>query len=81
MIDRSVSYGELYRLLAELHFVDVSSESRWRAFQQGGTEIVILLANREPDAPARQADLVSVRRHLVDNGVVDQGEFERLLSH
>ena len=24
MITRSVSYGELYRLLAQLHFVDVS---------------------------------------------------------
>jgi hypothetical protein len=41
---------------------------------------MILLANREPDVPARPADLVSVRRHLVDNGVVDQSEFERLLS-
>jgi hypothetical protein len=38
------------------------------------------LANREPDVPARPADLVSVRRHLVDNGVLDQREFERLLS-
>jgi len=38
------------------------------------------LANREPDVPARPADLVSVRRHLVDNGVLDQGEFDRLLS-
>ncbi len=80
MITRSVSYGELYQLLAQLHFVDVSSERRWKAYRQGGTEILILLANREPDVPARQADLVSVRRHLVDNGVLDQREFEHLLS-
>lgn len=80
MITRSVSYGELYRLLAQLHFVDVSGERRWRAYRQGDTNIVILLANREPGMPARPADLVSVRRHLVDNGVLDQCEFERLLS-
>ncbi len=80
MITRNVSYGELYRLLARLHFVDVSSEHRWEAYRQGDTDIVILLANREPDMPVRPADLVSVRRHLVDNGVLDQREFERLLS-
>jgi hypothetical protein len=80
MISRSVSYGELYRLLAQLRFVDVSSESRWKAYRQGGTDIMILLANREPGLPARPADLASVRRHLVDNGVLSQREFERLLS-
>lgn len=80
MIARSVSYGELYQLLAGLHFIDVSSEHRWKAYRLRGTDIMILLANREPDVPARPADLVSVRRHLVDNGVLDQREFERLLS-
>jgi hypothetical protein len=30
MITRNVSYGELYQLLAGLHFVDESSEHRWK---------------------------------------------------
>jgi hypothetical protein len=80
MITRRVSYGELYGLLAQLHFVDVSSEQRWKAYRQGDADVMILLANRAPDVPARPADLVSVRRHLVDNGVLDQREFESLLS-
>jgi hypothetical protein len=80
MVDKNISYGELYQLLAQLHFVDVSSERRWKAFRQDDTDIMILLANRNPDAPARTADVVSVRRHLVDNGLLDQHEFERLLS-
>lgn len=80
MIARSVSYGQLYQLLARLNFVDVSNEQRWRTFRQANTEIVILLANRQAELPARPADLVSVRRHLVDNGVLNQREFERLLS-
>jgi hypothetical protein len=80
MIDKSVSYGEPYQLLAQLHFVDVSSEHRWKAYRQGDTDILILLANRDFDLHARSADVVSVRRHLVDNGVLDQREFERLLS-
>jgi hypothetical protein len=80
MISRNVTYGELYQLLGRLHFIDVSSEPRWKTYRQSDTDIVILLANREPEMPARPADLLSVRRHLVDNGVLDQHEFQRLLS-
>jgi len=80
MIARSVSYGELYQLLAGLDFVNVSDEPRWKAYRHGGTEVMILLANREEAVPARPAYLISVRRHLLDNGVLNQGEFERLLS-
>jgi hypothetical protein len=80
MISSNVSYGRIYQLLAQLHFVDVSGEHRWKAYRRDDTNIVILLANRRPDMPARPADLVSVRRHLVDNGVLDQCEFDRLLS-
>lgn len=80
MIARTVSYGELYQVLAGLHFINVSSEHRWKVYRQSGTDIMILLANRKPDLPARPADLISVRRHLIDNGVLDQQEFERLLS-
>ncbi len=77
---KGISYGELYKLLARLQFINVSSEHRWKAYRQSGTDIMILMANREPDVPAQPADLVSVRRYLVDNGVLDQHEFERLLS-
>jgi hypothetical protein len=80
MITSSVTYGDLYRLLVQLDFVDVSRECPWKAYRHGATDTLILLANREPELPARPADLVSVRRHVVDNGLVDQREFERLLS-
>lgn len=80
MTTRSVTYGDLYRLLVQLDFTDVSSECPWKAYRHGATDTVVLLANREPDLPARPADLISVRRHVVDNGIVEQPEFERLLS-
>lgn len=80
MIAKRISYGELYRLLLRLEFVDISNESRWRTYRQNGSDLVILLANREPATPARSADLISVRRHLVDNGLLEKDEFERLLS-
>ncbi len=51
MIARSVSYGELYQLLVRLDFVNVSNEPRWKAYRHGGTEVMILLANREEAAP------------------------------
>lgn len=80
MIASSVSCGRIYQLLAQLRFVDVSNEHRWKAYRRDDSNLVILLANRRPDLPARPADLVSVRRHLVDNGLLDPCEFDRLLS-
>jgi hypothetical protein len=79
MIARSVSYGDIYELLAGLQFVNVSTEQRWREYRQAGREVVILLANRKPELPARPADLISVRRHLIDNGLLDRREFESLM--
>jgi hypothetical protein len=80
MIGSNVSYGQLYELLSQLNFVDVSSERRWKAYQLRDGDVLILLANRDPHALARTEDLVSVRRHLVDNGVLDPLAFERLVS-
>jgi hypothetical protein len=80
MNDRAILYRELYQLLTRLDFVEVSRENKWKAFQRRGSEMLILLADREPDTPARVTDLVSVRRHLIESGVIDRGEFERLLS-
>jgi hypothetical protein len=78
MMTRSITYGDLYRLLAQLDFIDVSGDCPWKAYRHGATDTVVLLANRDPDLPARPADLVSVRRHVVDKGLVDRHEFERL---
>lgn len=80
MTTRSITYGDLYRLLAQLDFIDVSDDCPWKAYRHGATDTLVLLANREPDLPARPADLVSVRRHVIDNGRIDQREFDRLLS-
>jgi hypothetical protein len=80
MTTRSVTYGDIYRLLAQLDFVDVSSECPWKAYRHDATDTLILLARCEPESPARPADLVSVRRQVVDNGLVNQHDFERMLS-
>ena len=79
MATESVTYGQLYQLLARLEFVDVSGECPWKAYRHSDTHTLILLGNHRPELPARPTDLVSVKRHLADNGLLEPREFERLL--
>jgi hypothetical protein len=80
MVTSGVTYGQLYRLLRNLDFVDLSAAHPWKVYRHDESGTLILLANREPDSPAQPADVVSVRRHLVDNGLLDPRDFEGLTS-
>ena len=80
MIKR-VTYGQLYQLLLDLEFVDQQVQQPWKAYRHGDTDTLILLANRNQTLPARDSDLFSVRRYLVDNGLMEESDFEGFLSH
>jgi len=80
MPDR-VTYGQLYQLLLDLEFVDQPAEERWKVFRHEGSNTLILLGGRDRTSPAREADLLSVRRHLLENGLIEENEFEDFVSH
>jgi hypothetical protein len=79
-MDNAVTYRQLHRLLIDLRFVDEPADERWKAFRHGDTGTLILLARHRPSLRAREADVVSVRRQLVDNGLIEEIDFEDFLS-
>ena len=75
-----VTYRQLDELLRRLGFAATTAPGRWRAYQHSGSETMIVLADRGRAALARELDLVSVRRHLVDNHLINEDEFDGFLG-
>lgn len=75
-----ITYGHLYRLLSDLEFVVDPACQPCKVYRRGDSNTVIVLACRKRGEPARSADLVSVRRHLVDTGLIAEQDFEGFLS-
>ena len=80
MIAKQITYVELDHLLARLGFVESTIEGRWRAYRHSDSDSLIILSNRDRTLPARKVDLVSVRRHLVENDLIEEREFEAFLD-
>jgi hypothetical protein len=76
-----VKYSVLKKYLMSLDFVDESVKNSHYAFKHSasGTLILFSLLTRDDDV-VRQEDLVSVRRHLVENGLIKSQEFTRFLK-
>lgn len=75
-----MTYGELYRVLAQLGFTEVPVRPSWRAYRWAASEMLVLLPNRPRNAAVRPVELASVRRHLVEAGLVGPEELEALLA-
>lgn len=81
MIDRAgITYAELDRLLVELGFTEVPVKPSWKAYRWAASEKLVLLPNQPQDSTVRPVELASVRRHLVEAGLVDVEEFEAWLA-
>ena len=73
----TATYGQLIDFLALLGFVDESVPGSHRAFRHTESGIVILFADAETNAHVRAEDLFSVRRHLIDGGLLDVEKFDQ----
>jgi hypothetical protein len=76
-----ITYGRLRQLLLDLSFQDVPTKEKWKAYRHEGTDTIILLADRKSSQVAREPDILSIRRHLADNGIVDEQQFERMIAN
>jgi hypothetical protein len=76
-----LKYSLLKQYLMSLDFDDISVKSTYYAFKhiESGTLIVLSLLAGDDDV-VRQEDLVSVRRHLVENGLITGREFASFLK-
>lgn len=79
-MDERITYGRLRQLLLGLNFQDVPTTEKWKAYRHEATETVILLADRKSNQFAREPDILSIRRHLADNGIMDEQQFERVIA-
>jgi hypothetical protein len=76
-----VSYARLHELLTRLRFsMTVESTMQIQAFRHCETETLVLLAHKPPQAAVREADLLSLRRHLCDNGLIEPEAFNAWLA-
>ena len=77
----TVIYGQIYRLLLDLGFVEESVKGPHLAFLHSDSETVILFAeHRQERDPVTDEDQASVRRHLVENGLVSEKAIARFLE-
>jgi len=74
-------YRELREYLEGLGFIHQFVEGSHRSFTHAKSGTVFLFGGFAiDDAPVRAEDLISVRRHLVDNGIVSEQEFATFLK-
>jgi hypothetical protein len=80
MKNKQLTYRQLHCLLIELDFVTVPTTRPWKAYRHPSSETLILLAGRKADDPARGFELLSIRRHLVENGIVNEEDLDPRLA-
>ena len=71
----SVTYRRLDQLLLALGFERDQDEDNCRIYRHRESPSLILLAKHSATASVSDADLLSVRRHLVDGGLIEDNEF------
>ena len=76
-----VNYKTIIHVLLDLGFIDESVKGSHQAFRHVGSGTVILFsALFAEEELVRQEDLISVRRHLIENGLIAHDDLMRLID-
>ena len=75
-----LTYAVLHKLLTSLGFNPKPVRRSWQAYHHRASDALILLRKRRPTANVSEPDILSIRRHLVEKGLIDENEFDQLLS-
>jgi hypothetical protein len=72
---------QLRQLLLDLGFAPRESvEPNCLVFEHGESKARVLMPSNKDEEPAREADIVSIRTHLMYRGHLDQAGFERYMK-
>jgi hypothetical protein len=72
---------QLRRLLMDLGFnVRTSVEPNCLVYEHAESKARVLMPSNKDEEPAREADVISIRTHLMYRGHVDQARFERFIK-
>jgi hypothetical protein len=78
--DQPPTYAQLHRLLLELGFTTEPAEAHLRVYRHAASDTLVVLAAHLPDQPVRDTDLISIRKHLVEKGIIDEHSLARKLK-
>ena len=72
---------QLRQLLIDLGFAARNSvEPKCLVFEHFESKARLLMPSNKDEEPARDADVISIRTHLMYRGLLDQAGFERFLK-
>lgn len=72
---------QLRQLLIDLGFEARNSvEPKCQVFEHSDSKARVLLPLNKDEEPAREADVISIRTHLMYRGHLDQAGFEKFLK-
>ena len=82
MANQETSNRQLRDLLLQLGFSSRTSvEPKCLVFEHSASQARILLPSNKDDDPARAADVLSIRTHLLRRGLLDDEAFEHYVEH
>jgi hypothetical protein len=77
-----VTNRQLRDLLTDLGFASRPSvEPKCLVLEHSASDTRLLLPSNKDDEPARLADILSIRTHLLYRGHLDEGDFEHFIEH
>ena len=72
---------QLRQLLTDLRFKTRKSvEPNCLVFEHAESKARVLMPSNKDEEPAREADVISIRTHLMYRGLLDQAGFERFME-
>lgn len=80
MINNKVTYGQLERVLSKLDFSMKKVKPHWKCYEHAPSDTVIIFADEKPSEPALPSVVLSARIHLIDKGLINEAELDKLLT-
>ncbi len=77
---KRLTYGDLERVLTQIGFALERPTPTYQVFRYPAPEIPIVLPDRGARETLDMAHLLAVRRHVLENSLLDEGAFDALLS-
>jgi predicted RNA binding protein YcfA (HicA-like mRNA interferase family) len=77
---REIKFTELEQLLLDIGFVAMQTTGRQKVYHHASSGTLIVLPDYEKQACVRIVHLVTVRRILSENGLMDSDKFNRFLD-
>jgi hypothetical protein len=76
---KTLKYADLERFLTHVGFTAERGGPTYLLFRYSSPEVMIVLPSRRAEDPVDAAHLLAVRKHVLENGLLDEASFERLL--